>query len=100
MRLNMALKITKESTHKTKFKQKCEFSSTNETLQFLECEFEDPWKLMGNKFKGIQILKLELINLSFQSFPPMIASTLIGAILHAHSWVHKLIKYKAMHALI
>jgi hypothetical protein len=54
----MALKMTKESTRKTKFEQNCGFSSKNETFQFLECEFEDPWKLMGNKFKGIQMLKL------------------------------------------
>ncbi len=68
MHLNMAFKMTKESTHKTKFKQKCEFSSTNETFQFLECEFEDPWKLMGNKFKGIQMLKLECNKFEFPKF--------------------------------
>jgi hypothetical protein len=31
----MALKTTKKSTHKTKFKQKCGFSSKNQTFQFL-----------------------------------------------------------------
>jgi len=68
MHLNMALKMMKESTHKTKFKQKCEFSSKNETFQFLECEFEDPWKLMGNKSKGIQMLKLEFNKFEFPKF--------------------------------
>jgi hypothetical protein len=31
----MTLKTTKESTHNTKFKQKCGFSSKNQTFQFL-----------------------------------------------------------------
>ncbi len=100
----MACITTKYSTHKTKFKSKCVFSSNNETFQFLKCQL---WRSLeiGDNFKGIPMPKLELLINEFQElivpcYPPMIPSTLIDAIPNVNSWVHQLTSLSRMHVLI
>jgi hypothetical protein len=88
----MALTKTKLNIRKKHLKPKCDSSSKNETLKFLGCKYEDPWK---PRIKGILAWNswVELIN-GFLELAPCyshgIPNTVIGAILNVGNWVHHL----------